>query len=232
MKKIGIMQPYFFPYIAYWQLINAVDEYVVYDDVAYIKGGWINRNNILVNNYAHMITLPLDGASSFKNINEIYVTTNMKAKEKLCKTIAMSYSKAPYFNDIYPMIENLIKKEGVISEIIYEIILQISDYLGFKTKILMSSQIPKNNELKAEKKVIDIVKNLSGNVYINAIGGSGLYNKESFAKEGIELKFIKTLPYEYKQFGAKFVSGLSIIDILMFNSKEIIKELLNDYELL
>ena len=232
MKKVAIMQPYFFPYIGYWQALNAVDEYVLYDDVTYIKGGWINRNNILINKQASLITLPLEGASSFKKINEISVTSNAKVKEKLCKSISMAYAKAPYFNDVYPLVEKSIMKDGIISQIIYETVLDICDYIGIKTKILLSSNINKNNELKAEEKVIDIVKNLGGTTYINAIGGQELYDKDIFAKSNIELKFIKTLPYEYKQFNNEFVPNLSIIDILMFNSKEEVKELLNKYELI
>lgn len=232
MKKVAIMQTYFFPYIGYWQAINAVDEYVLYDDVTYIKGGWINRNNILLNGQSHLITLPLENSSSFKLINEIFVTSNAKIKEKLCKTIYMAYSKAPYFEQVYPIIEKTVMKDGIISEIIYENVLDICEYIGIKTKILLSSQLTKNNDLKAEEKVIDIVKNLGGTTYINAIGGQELYSKENFSKNNIDLYFIKTKPVEYKQFNNAFVPNLSIIDILMFNSKEEVRELLNQYELI
>ena len=232
MKKVAIMQPYFFPYIGYWQAINAVDEYVLYDDVTYIKGGWINRNNILMNNQPHLITLPIEGASSYKRINEIYVTKNAKVKEKLCKTISLMYSKAPYYNDVFPIVEKSIMKDGIISEIIYETVLDICNYIGIKTKIFLSSQLTKNNDLKAEEKVIDIVKNMGGTIYINAIGGQELYDKEEFKKNGIDLYFIKTNPVEYKQFKNEFVPNLSIIDIMMFNSPEKIRELLNEYELI
>lgn len=232
MLKIAIMQPYFFPYLGYWQAINAVDEYVLYDDVTYIKGGWINRNNILINNKPNLITLPLEGASSYKKINEIFVTSNIKIKEKLCKSILMAYSKAPYFNDIYPLIEKSIMKSGIISQIIYETVLDICDYLDIKTKILLSSEINKDNSLKAQDKVIDIVKNLNGDTYINAIGGQNLYNAQQFKDNGIDLYFIKTEEIKYKQFDNDFVQNLSIIDILMFNSKEQIGEMLNQYELI
>lgn len=231
-KKVAIMQPYFFPYIGYWQALNAVDEYVLYDDVTYIKGGWINRNNILINKQANLITLPLEGASSFKKINEISVTSNAKVKEKLCKSISMAYAKAPYFNDVYPLIEKSIMKDGIISQIIYETVLDICDYIGIKTKILLSSNINKNNELKAEEKVIDIVKNLGGTTYINAIGGQELYDAQEFKKNGIDLYFIRTKRFEYPQFKNEFVANLSIIDIMMFNSPEKIQELLNEYELI
>ena len=226
------MQPYFFPYIGYWQAINAVDEYVLYDDVTYIKGGWINRNNILINKQANLITLPLEGASSFKKINEISVTSNAKVKEKLCKSISMAYAKAPYFNDVYPLIEKSIMKDGIISQIIYESVLDICNYIGIKTKILLSSNINKNTELKAEEKVIDIVKNLGGTTYINAIGGQELYDAQEFKNNGIDLFFIRTKRFEYPQFKNEFVANLSIIDVMMFNSPEQIREMLDNYELI
>ena len=106
--KLGIMQPYFFPYLGYWQLINAVDKYVVYDDVNFIKGGWISRNNILLNNEKHRITLPLEIPSSFRKINEIEITKNVKVLEKLLRTINAAYAKAPYYNEVMPMLERIL----------------------------------------------------------------------------------------------------------------------------
>jgi len=230
--KIAIMQPYFFPYLAYWQVINAVDKYVVYDDVAYIKGGWINRNNILINNKAHLITLPLENSSSFRNINEIEVIKNKKQIEKVIKAINLAYGKAPYFKDIMPIIEKLILNNSFISELNYNSIIEINKYLNIKTEIILSGNLKKDNNLKAQDKVIHINKILNSNIYINAIGGQELYNKEDFKKENIELKFIKMLPYKYKQFKNEFVANLSIIDILMFNSIDEIKKLLNNFELI
>jgi len=231
-KKIAIMQPYFFPYIGYWQLINAVDEYVVYDDVNFIKGGWINRNNILLNGKAHLVTLPLENSSSFKHINEIEVVKNRKMKEKICKTIAAAYLKAPYYKEVYPIIENSLLQDGIISNIIYDSIIELKKYIGIDTKIVLSSQIDQNRELTAEKRVIDIVKNLDGTVYINAIGGQSLYDKQEFKEHGIDLFFIKTNEIIYRQFNNEFVPNLSIIDVLMFNSPEQVMEMLNNYELI
>lgn len=231
-KKIAIMQPYFFPYIGYWQLINAVDEYVVYDDVNYIKGGWINRNNILLNFSKHLITLPLEEASSFKLINEISVTSNVVLKNKLLKTIKSAYSKAPYCETIMPIIEELILENSNIAILNYKIILAVKNYLGINTKILLSSDIEKNNSLKAQDKVIHIAHILGAAEYINTIGGQELYSKEDFEKENIKLNFLKTKEIIYPQFKNEFVPNLSIIDVLMFNSKEKIMEMLDDFELL
>ena len=232
MTKVGIMQPYFFPYLGYWQLINAVDKYVVYDDVAYIKGGWINRNYILINGNANLITLPLDKSSSYKNINEIKIIDNDKIKNKLLKSINLSYAKAKYFNIIMPIIENLILNNYNIAELNYNSIIKINDYLNINTEILLSSNIEKTEGLHAQDRVIDICKRLKANQYINAIGGQSLYSKEAFAQNNIKLNFIKMNTIQYKQFSNDFVPNLSMIDILMFNSPAEIKEMLNDYTLL
>lgn len=228
--KIGIMQPYFFPYIGYWQLINAVDKYVVYDDVSYIKSGWINRNNFLINKQAHLITLPLKDASSFKKINEIKIDNDRK--NKVLKTFQMAYSKAPYYKEIMSILEELILKYSNIAELNYYSIIKVCEYLDIETEILLSSALEKNNNLKAQEKVIHINKVLNSTHYINAIGGQDLYDKEVFKQNNITLNFLKTQPIKYKQFNNDFVSNLSIIDILMFCSKKEIKDMLNNYELL
>lgn len=225
------MQPYFFPYIGYWQLMNAVDTYVVYDDVAYIKGGWINRNNILMNGTKNLLTIPLKDASSFKNINEIEIALNDKTKDKLLKTIAFAYSKAPFYNEIFPIIDKALSFSK-ISDVNISAILSIKEYLEMNTEIIISSRLEKNNDLKAQDKVLHINKILNSTAYINAIGGQELYNKEDFAKEGIQLKFIKTNDIKYSQLKNEFVPNLSIMDVLMFNSPEHIKEMLEDYELI
>ena len=229
--KLGIMQPYFFPYLGYWQLINAVDTYVVYDDVAYIKGGWINRNNILVNEKANLITLSLENSSSFKNINEINIIKNGKNAEKIVKTIQMAYKKAPFFNQVMPILENLLLKNDKIADLNYNSILEINKYLKINTNIILSSSLSKDNSLKAQDKVIHINKLLGSDTYINAIGGQELYDREEFKREGIELKFLKMNDIKYTQFKNEFVSNLSIIDALMFNSKPDVITMLNDYEL-
>lgn len=230
--KLGIMQPYFFPYFGYWQLINAVDTYVVYDDVAYIKGGWINRNNILVNGHANLITLSLENSSSFKNINEISIIQNGKNAEKIVKTIQMAYKKAAFYNYVMPILEDLFITNHKISELNYNSIIKINKYLEISTNIILSSKIDKDNSLKAQEKVIHINKLLNSNTYINAIGGQELYDRDEFRQEGIELKFLKMGNIEYQQFKNGFIPNLSIIDVLMFNSPETIKEMLNNYELI
>lgn len=230
--RVGIMQPYFFPHIGYWQLLNMVDKYVIYDDVNYIKGGWINRNYILINGESKLITLCLNAASSNKLINEIEIKHNEIYNNKLLKTIKESYSKAPFIQDILPMLERLINyKENNLVNYLRNTITEVCMYLDIETQIILSSEINKNSKLKSQDKIIEICKLLEANQYINAIGGQHLYSKETFLQEGIELNFIKSKEINYRQFNNEFISNLSIIDIMMFNHPEKIKEMLNEYEL-
>lgn len=231
--KIGIMQPYFLPYIGYWQLLNAVDKYIIYDDVNFIKGGWINRNRILVNKEPKMLTLRLNGASPNKLINEIEIQDNNIQRKKMLKMIDASYRKAPYFNIIYPMVEKIINFDELnIVKFIENSFKVICRYLDIKTELILSSSINKNNELKSQDKVIDVCKGLEVTEYYNAIGGQELYSYEDFEKEEIKLKFLKTDNIKYKQFDNDFISNLSILDLLMFNSREEIKKMLDCYKII
>jgi len=225
---LAIMQPYFFPYIGYWQLIRAVDMFVIYDDVNYIKKGYINRNSILIHGKEQLFTLELLGASQNKYINEIKVGSN---HQKLLKTIAVNYKKAPYFKITFPIIQDiLLQDEKNLAKFIGYSLKMISNYLSIKTKFIYSSKIEKDNSLKGQDKILEICKKLHTDNYINAIGGKELYDKEVFKKEGIELNFIESDIIEYKQFDHPFVPYLSIIDIMMFNSKEEIQKMLERYQ--
>ena len=224
------MQPYFLPYLGYFQLIKAVDKYVIYDDVNFIKGGWINRNRILLNGNAFMINLPMQGASPFKKINEIQVGLN---KDKVLQTITHAYRKSPNFNDVFPLISNIILFDNKnLALYISNSIIQIAKYLQLNTEFVLSSEIKKDNNLKAQDKVISICKILGATSYLNAIGGEELYNKTIFAKENINLNFLKTKSIKYQQYNSEFISGLSILDILMFNSVEEINVMLDYYEII
>jgi len=228
--KLGIMQPYFFPYIGYFQLIKSVDKFVLYDDVNYIKQGWINRNRLISNNAGSYFTLMLQGASSFRKINEIQTGEN---KGKLLKTISQVYSKAPFFSSVLPMIESvLVYPENNLSLYLENIIRNLCLFLRIPTELFVSSRINKDASLKGAEKVIAICKQFNAKEYINPIGGQSLYGKDAFAKNGLELKFIQSRGMEYKQFDGGFVPGLSIIDVMMFNSPEEIWEMLKQYELI
>lgn len=224
------MQPYFFPYIGYFQLINAVDEYVVLDDVNYIKGGWINRNRILVNNDIFLLGINVQNASYLKTINGLSVLN--KNNQKILKTIKFSYNKAPFFEEVYPLIEDIINYENTnLAQYVTNSIVKTARFLGIDTEFFISSEIQKDESLRGKYRVLDICKEFGASQYYNAIGGKELYTKEFFEKEDIELKFLKTNFVEYKQFGSEFISALSIIDVMMFNSVAEIKKMLNMYDL-
>ena len=230
--KIGIMQPYLFPYIGYYQLIKAVDTFVIYDDVNYIKQGWINRNRILVNGIENMFSIPLKGGpSQSKKINEMEFLDNTISK--LLRTIEQSYKKSPYFSEVYPLITNILTyQEPNTDKFLRYSLNMVMEHLEINTRVLVSSEIEKNNSLKGADKGIDICKQLKGTNYINAIGGQELYSKEIFAENGLILNFIESKPIVYPQFKNQFIPWLSIIDVMMFNSVEKIQEMLDNYELI
>lgn len=230
--KLGIMQPYFFPYIGYWQLMNTVDKYVIYDDVNFIKGGWINRNRILLNGKPQYFNIQMKGASPFKLINEIEINNSEIIKNKNLKTLYMAYHKAPYFEKVNPLIEKILNKQTEnLAEYVINSIKCVAEYLNIRTDIIISSELPKNNYLKNQDKVIEICRNLNATEYYNAIGGMQLYSFSEFRKNGINLSFLRTNDICYKQFNNEFVPNLSIIDVMMFNSPKEIRTMLDNFTL-
>ena len=205
--RLAIMQPYFFPYIGYFELINAVDNFVFYDDVNYIKNGWINRNRILINDKASYLTVSLNNASPNKLKNEIEILDN---RPKLGKTILMAYRKAPFFDNAWPVVKNCLDFDSKrISEIAIFSIKAVSGYLELKTEFEVSSL--NYSETKGKEKaerLIEICKRNTAKNYLNPIGGKELYSKEQFALNGIQIFFIKSKGNEYFQFGSKFTPWL------------------------
>ncbi len=224
------MQPYFFPYLGYWQLINAVDTFVIYDDVNFIKKGYINRNSILINSTPHRITLELTGASQNKRINEIIVGGN---SVKILKTIETNYKKSPHFEDVFSLLKKVLdQKEKNLAKFLGNSIEMINRYLDISTNVIYSSTLEKNDSLKGQEKILDICTTLDAKQYINPIGGQELYDKKDFNEKEIQLNFIKMKNIVYKQFSNDFIPNLSIIDVLMFNDKDSIKKMLLEYDLI
>jgi len=232
--KLAIMQPYFMPYIGYFQLINSVDKFIIYDNIQYTKKGWINRNRILINEKDQLITLPIKKDSDYLNVVERKLSESWdKDKSKMLNIIKSSYSKAPYFQETFELISKCLNHSEVnLFKFIYNSIILINDYLEIKTPIIISSTINIDHTLKSQEKVLSLCKSQNAKIYINSIGGIELYDKETFKQNNIELNFIKSNLIQYKQFNNKFIPWLSIIDVLMFNPKEQIKEYLNSYTLI
>ena len=228
--KLGIMQPYFMPYIGYFQLMKAVDKYVVYDDVNYIKGGWANRNHILINGEKKMFTVTLRKASPNKFFNEIVIGDDFK---KLMKTLQMNYSRAINFDQTMVLMERIISfPNKQLAVFIANSFREILSYLSVETEILMSSEIPKDNSLRGKDKIIQICEILGADTYYNAVGGKNLYDQEEFREHGITLNFVDSLPQVYSQLHTReFVSGLSMVDVLMNNTKDEVNRLLDSFQL-
>jgi len=231
--RLAIMQPYLFPYIGYFQLMNAVDEFVIYDNIEFTKKGWINRNRILVNGADDYITLPLKKGSDYLQVRQRQLADTWPAeRKKIMNRITESYRKAPFFSTIYPALEGVFLFEDCnLFNFIYQTVQLVKEYLGINTHLIVSSAVPVDHTLKSQDKVIEICKSCNAGTYINPIGGLELYSKDVFGKAGLKLKFIKSGEIKYKQFSNDFIPWLSIIDVMMFNSKEEIKKMLEFYNI-
>jgi hypothetical protein len=229
------MQPYLFPYIGYYQLINAVDKFVIYDDVNFIKQGWINRNHVLVNGKPYLYTVPLENQSSFSKINETFINQKFYPvwKKKFLKTIEQNYNKAPFFREVFPIVKNVFDIDtNNLSVLAVNSLKIVSNYIGITTIFEDTSTVYQNQNLSSQNRVLDICKKENASVYINPIGGLELYSEKHFSENNIRLNFIKSTMINYNQFNTEFVPNLSIIDVLMFNDVSTINEFLTNYELI
>jgi WbqC-like protein family len=231
--RLGIMQPYFLPYIGYYQLIAAVDTFIVYDNIKYTKKGWINRNRMLLNGSDEMFSLPLKKDSDSLDVLQREIAPDFD-RRKLLNQFKGAYGRAPYFVQTFQLIERIVHcQDNNLFSYLHHALLESCRHLSIDTEIRVSSSIPIDHELKAQEKVLALCGALGANTYINTIGGTKLYNKAEFSAQGIELQFIKSKPFEYAQFGAPFVPWLSIVDVLMFNPIEAVRtSIYSNYDLI
>lgn len=224
--KLAVMQPYFLPYFGYFQLMASVDKFVVFDDVNYIQRGWINRNRLLLNGEAHVFTIPLSAASQNRRICDIEMTAG-PWRGKLLKTIRQAYLNAPYFKPIFELCEKIINLKTLsLHEYLVFSLHQMAQQLKISTMIESSSRIYKNVELRGQQRILDICHREQADIYINAAGGTELYDSDVFEASNIQLAFLRPTDISYRQFGKPFVPNLSILDVLMFNSPESVSALL------
>jgi len=223
MKTVAIMQPYFLPYIGYFQLIAAVDLFIVYDNIKYTKKGWINRNRLLLNDKDVMFSLPLKKDSDSLNVCERELAADFNPN-KLLHQFKNAYRHAPYFAQIFPLIEQIVTyDQSNLFDFLHHSIVKVCEHLGITTKIEISSSINIDHALKNQDKVVALCEAVSASVYVNTIGGIDLYSKETFHDKGFALKFIQSKPFDYRQFDSVFVPWLSIIDVMMFNTLETVQ---------
>ena len=255
--KLGIMQPYFMPYLGYFQAIAAVDKYILYDQLTFIQSGWINKNRIRQRNMpVSNIVVPLVNKSSNTLIADTLIDNTKPWRKKIVKSLQLGYGKSAYYHDIMPLIEDILSKEyTTISELNCSSIKRICEYLEIQTKI--DSNVKQYLDLeerlcdiengdysrfahlhtlpiKKVARVLEICKAEESTFFVNAIGGQELYDKDEFKQYGIDLFFIKMNNVQYSQncTDGSFEPGLSIIDVLMHNGKEGTKKLLNEYTLI
>lgn len=232
-QRLSVMQPYVFPYIGYFHLIEASTEIIFYDDVNYIKGGWINRNRILLGGQDLMVTVPLKDASSFRTIAE--TMTNMKPtfRVKLAKQLAAAYAKAPFYEAVSQMVLNVFDREnGSVADLAIDSILAVYSYLGLPIKWSKSSQEwPETKSMQRADRLIFMTQQLGYSSYVNPLGGSELYQKEYFSERGVSLSFVQSEQLSYKQFDNQFVPWLSIIDVLMFNDVATVRQWFSKYRI-
>jgi WbqC-like protein family len=241
--KIAINQPYIFPYLGYFQLINAVDTFIFYDDVGFIKQGYINRNNILVNKTKYPFTIPVQNISSFTTIKNTLISEKPAHwNTKLLATFEQTYRKAPHFAQIMPLVDNILRAcpdsssggpfNRSIGEVAAESVQSVLTYLNVEKRLISSHDRYHNTDLRLSERVIDICRQEKATTYINAIGGQSLYDADFFSKNNVQLRFIKPNLTVYPQNAPTFIQGLSIIDVLMHNDPTTVRTMLNDYTLL
>lgn len=216
--SLAIMQPYFFPYVGYFQLLHAADMFVFYDDVHFIKNGWINRNRILANGEPQWLTVPCRGASPNKLIMDVEHMLDQRQRRRLLNSIRCAYGGAPFFDVVYPLVEAVLRFEcRQISELAIESVERCARYLGIETSLYTSSESYPVRELRGADRLIDICSQAGAGSYLNAPGGRELYGRTYFRQRGVDLAFVESARITYPQGRGEFVPNLSIIDVIMFN---------------
>ncbi|WCH27088.1 WbqC family protein [Aeromonas salmonicida] len=231
--NIAVMQPYAFPYLGYFQLIHAANLFVIFDDVAYIKRGWINRNRILTQKGEYVFTVPISKASQNKNINQHVLADLPGFRTKFKKLLNENYKRAAYFEQGYELVSQcLVSDHDNLASFCEETIKTICTALSIKTNMVRSSILDNDKNLKAEQKIIDLVRGVQGSTYVNLPGGRELYKHKNFDNAGLQLRFINSGPIQtYPQICSGFTPNLSIIDLLMCVDVSDIKIWIGQYEL-
>ena len=232
--KIALMQPYFFPYIGYFQLIHAVDEFIIFDNAQYIRRGWINRNRVLNEHKESVyINIPIQKAPRETKIKDIVIDNSNWEEIIYCQL--NYYRKAPNYVFVMDFLKDCFNRHiPNLSELNTSLLKKVCHLIGIDTKItVLSERFPMLNEMnEADDWGIEVTNALNATTYINAIGGMEFYNQQKYRANGLDIQFIKTDLKPYKQLHDVFVPGLSIIDVMMFNQPEEIKEMLEIHELI
>jgi len=229
---VAIFQPYFLPYIGYWQLLSMADRFVVYDNIEYTKKGWINRNRFLKDGADAYFTVPIKKASDYLTVAERQVADDFD-RDKLLRTLSASYRRAPHFDEVFPLLERIVRAPFTnLFEYLHHSLAETARFLEIQTPMVVSSTIAIDHALKAEQKVLALCRAMDADRYVNPVGGQALYSPTAFAAAGIRLDFVQPRPIAYPQFGAGFVANLSILDVLMFNAIPTVRRMLSEVDVI
>lgn len=232
--KIGIMQPYFFPYIGYYALINYVDKFIFFDTPQYIRKGWINRNRILkADGLPDYITVPIKKCDRETAIKDVMINNNISWKEKIFGQLTVYKRKAPHYESVIKLLKEVFEGEEKISGLGIKSVIFSCKYIGIETPFDVFSEmdIQIGNVGEADEWALEITKSLGYHTYVNPPGGLSFFDRKKYEQAGIELQFLEAELKQYNQRIGKFEPGLSIIDMMMFLDVSEIKQLLNYYKI-
>jgi hypothetical protein len=233
--KIAIMQPYFFPYLGYFSLIVSCELFIVFDPVQYIRKGWINRNRILKKGGGvKYINLPIVKTPRDTLISEIRMNNQINWKASIIQNLDYYRLNAPYYHDVAQLLEECFDQDTEnLTQFLTVCLQKTCAYLGisFHSKIYSKEKIQHPKPMNAGDWAFYISKFYNASTYHNPIGGRDIFNPEKFEKSGIQLLFIENRLNQYDQAITQFIPGLSIIDVMMFNSKEECRKLIHQYKL-
>lgn len=225
-RRVALMQPYFLPYLGYFQLIAAADLFVIYDNVQFIKNGWIERNRYLLGQEPKWFGVPLSKCSHSLHIRDKRIAAHFNPDEILNK-LAFAYRQAPYANRVLPWLESLlVESTDSIAELNEQVMRACCDLLELDTPIINASQLPMSPNLKGQGRVLDVVQAVAGTHYLNPLAGEHLYDAIAFKECGITLELLQASlpPYAQGSDDKPFIPGLSILDALMFNPAHTVGE--------
>lgn len=229
---LGIMQPYFMPYLGYFSLIKQVDHFILFDTPQFIRHGWIERNKVLkLNGEPFYIKVPLVKHKRTEPIINININNSMAWQDKLFAQLTHYKKQAPFYKNTIELLKSILEyKTDSITKLNEFALFKINAYLGINTTITVCSEmdldIPKT--LEPDEYALHICKALGANSYINPIGGRTFFNTKKYTSAQVEIKFLEQLPTPYQQFTNKFVPFLSIVDVMMFNSRADINSMMDD----
>jgi len=231
--RLAIMQPYLFPYLGYFQLLDVVDNFILLDDVNFIKRGWVNRNRILINGKAHLFCLPLHKASQFSKINSLRLADYQRWRSRFFKTLAHAYTRAPEYERSLEMLSRALPPKAVwLNELLQTSIKVVCEHLGVTARMESITDHPRATELRGADRILAICSDMGARDYINLPGaGKNLYNAVTFAESGIKLHFLHPDTITYRQFDDHFIPRLSIVDVIMFNKAHELSTLLQAFSL-